>query len=69
MNEDKIDRDILQFMLTYYRNKCYQLEYEFLLFKGSTDKQIKTIQSVTNSGSNPKDSSKIYRERKSDASK
>lgn len=54
MNENKIDPEVLQFMLGYYRNKCSQLEYEFLLFKASVDKQIKTIQSVTNSGSNIK---------------
>ena len=39
MNEDKIDRDVLQFMLNYYRNKCYQLEYEFLL--GAKEKILK----------------------------
>lgn len=51
MNENKIDTDVLQFMLNYYRNKCSQLEYEFLLFKASVDKQIKTIQSTTDSRS------------------
>jgi hypothetical protein len=64
MNENKIDPEVLQFMLGYYRNKCSQLEYEFLLFKASVDKQIKTIQSVANSGSNSKDSSNATKEKR-----
>ena len=54
MNENKIDTDVLYSMLTYYRNKCSQLKYEFLLFKASVDKQTKTIQSTANSRSNIK---------------
>lgn len=64
MNENKIDPEVLQFMLGYYRNKCSQLEYEFLLFKASVDKQIKTIQSVANSGSDLKDSSNATKEKR-----
>ncbi len=64
MNENKIDTDVLYSMLTYYRNKCSQLEYEFLLFKASVDKQTKTIQSTSDSRSdikNPTNDSKKER--------
>jgi hypothetical protein len=54
MNENKINTEILQFMLTYYRNKCSQLEYEFLLFKASVDIQTRTTQPIANGGSDSK---------------
>ena len=56
MNENKINAEVLQYMLTYYRNKCSQLEYEFLLFKASIDTQIRSTQPVTDSGSNSQNS-------------
>lgn len=56
MNENKVNAEVLQYMLTYYRNKCSQLEYEFLLFKASIDTQIRATQSVTDSGSNSQNS-------------
>ena len=32
---------VLQSMLQYYRSKCSQLEYEFLLYKLETESRIK----------------------------
>lgn len=46
MNENRIPEDTLQVMLNYYRNKCGQLEYEFLLYKATAEKQIAEIQSI-----------------------
>lgn len=46
MNENRIPEDTLQVMLNYYRNKCSQLEYEFLLYKATAEKQIAEIQSI-----------------------
>lgn len=56
MNENKVNAEVLQYMLTYYRNKCSQLEYEFLLFKASIDTQIRSTQPIANSGSNSQNS-------------
>jgi hypothetical protein len=52
MDDNKIDVDILQTMLDYYRRKCYQLESEYLLYKATTEKRISDIQRVADSGSN-----------------
>ena len=49
MNETRIPEDTIQVMLNYYRNKCSQLEYEFLLYKATTEKKIAEIQSVADS--------------------
>jgi hypothetical protein len=46
MNENRIPEDTVQVMLNYYRNKCSQLEYEFLLYKATAEKQIAEIQSI-----------------------
>jgi hypothetical protein len=52
MNETRIPEDTIQVMLNYYRNKCSQLEYEFLLYKATTEKKISEIQSVADSRAN-----------------
>jgi hypothetical protein len=52
MNETRIPEDTIQVMLNYYRNKCSQLEYEFLLYKATTEKKISEIQSVADSRTN-----------------
>ncbi len=46
MNENRIPEDTLQTMLNYYRGKCYQLEYEYILYKVTTEKRIADIQSL-----------------------
>lgn len=46
MNEKRIPEDTIQVMLNYYRNKCSQLEYEFLLYKATAEKKIAEIQSI-----------------------
>ena len=46
MNENRIPEDTVQVMLNYYRNKCSQLEYEFLLYKATAEKKIAEIQSI-----------------------
>ena len=52
MNENTIPTDTVQVMLNYYRNKCSQLEYEFLLYKATAEKQIAEIQSIADSRRN-----------------
>jgi hypothetical protein len=37
---DEIHTDVLQSMLQYYRSKCSQLEYEFLLYKLKSEKEL-----------------------------
>ncbi len=58
MNENTIPADTLQVMLKYYRNKCSQLEYEYLLYKATTEKRISEIQSIADSRSNTTDATK-----------
>lgn len=58
MNENTIPTDTLQVMLNYYRNKCSQLEYEYLLYKATTEKRISEIQSIADSRSNTTDATK-----------
>jgi len=43
MSSEK-DIQVLQSLLQYYRSKCSQLEYEFLLFKARTEIQLKELQ-------------------------
>lgn len=43
------DPIIVQNMLTYYRNKCYKLEYELLLYKEVSEKRIKELSLVIQS--------------------
>ena len=58
MNENTIPADTVQVMLNYYRNKCSQLEYEFILYKAITEKRISEIQSIADSRSNTTDATK-----------
>lgn len=51
MNE--VDRDILQTLVEHYRNKCSQLEYDFLLYVAQSQKTIKELaQRIESSSSN-----------------
>lgn len=38
-----IDSDVLQAMVEYYRNKCNKLEYDFLVYKGTSQKLINEL--------------------------
>ena len=40
MNEND---QTLQTMVEYYRNKCYQLEHDFLIYKIGTEKIIRQL--------------------------
>jgi len=54
MNENRIPEDTLQVMLNYYRNKCSQLEYEYLLYKATAEKRIAEIQQIADGKLNEK---------------
>ena len=47
MNDDQ--KPTLQVMVEYYRNKSYQLEYEYLLYKIQSENIIKKLQTELDS--------------------
>lgn len=55
MNEQ--DVKIIQGVLNYYRNKCYKLEYDFLLYKEYAENKIKELSAQQDNRTNVKDSS------------
>jgi hypothetical protein len=38
--------EVLQLMLQYYRSKCSQLEYKFLLYKFETETRLEKLEHV-----------------------
>lgn len=54
MNEQDIK--IIQGVLNYYRNKCYKLEYDFLLYKEYAESKIKELSAQQDNRTNVKDS-------------
>ncbi len=48
------NEEILQRLLSYYRNKCNQLEYDFLFYQAKYEKRIEELESSNNGGSNIK---------------
>ncbi len=46
------NEEVLQRLLSYYRNKCNKLEYDFLLCQANFEQEIKKLQSGNNSKSN-----------------
>lgn len=46
------DIENIKALLQYYRNKCAQLEFDFVLYKIQTDKELRSdnIQNSTNEG-------------------
>lgn len=43
MDENNWDASTLQTMLNYYRTKSYQLEYEFILYKATSEKRVREL--------------------------
>lgn len=44
----EVEAEILQSILQYYKSKCSQLEYEFLTFKLTTEREIKELRNSVN---------------------
>ena len=40
---NEIDAEVVQSVLQYYRSKCSQLEYDFIVYKLYTEKRIKEL--------------------------
>lgn len=40
---NEVEVEILQSILQYYKSKCSQLEYEFLTFKLTTEREIQKL--------------------------
>ena len=56
MDEIKWDTESIQNVLNYYRNKCNQFEYEYILYKTTTERKIRELHLIIESINNRSDS-------------
>jgi hypothetical protein len=51
---DENDKDTLQALVEYYRNKCMQLEHDFVQYQIKTQRTIRELQQANSESSKPK---------------
>jgi hypothetical protein len=51
---DETDKDTLQALVEYYRNKCVQLEFDYVQYQIKAQRTIKELQRPAGADSKPK---------------
>lgn len=53
MNEQDQKIASLQTIVNYYRHKCYDLEYQYVLYQAKVDLKLKELEEKINNGGRP----------------
>jgi hypothetical protein len=51
---DEAEKDTLQALVEYYRNKCFQLEFDYVQYQIKAQRTIKDLQQPVGANSKPK---------------
>jgi hypothetical protein len=51
---DEAEKDTLQALVEYYRNKCFQLEFDYVQYQIKAQRTIKDLQRPVGEDSKPK---------------